>query len=173
MKSSILPLFERLLSALSILFALALGMLVAAMCLDVLIRFVSTGSLSWVTELTEYVIYGGTFLAAPWVLRQGGHVRVDILLLHLPRRWAIALERLLDAIGILLSLLLAWYGAVSVRDAWRDHLIQFKTWNTPEWLLLLPIPIGCALLAIEFTLRALRVEGVVKDTVDVLDRPSF
>jgi TRAP-type C4-dicarboxylate transport system permease small subunit len=173
MKSTLLPLFERLLSALSTLFALALGMLVAAMCLDVLIRFVSTGSLSWVTELTEYVIYGGTFLAAPWVLRQGGHVRVDILLLHLPRSWAIALERLLDAIGVLLSLLLAWYGAVSVRDAWRDNMIQFKTWNAPEWLLLLPIPIGCALLAVEFTLRALRVEGVVKDTVDVLDRPSF
>jgi TRAP-type C4-dicarboxylate transport system permease small subunit len=173
MRSPLFTGFERLLSALSTLFAIALGVLVAAMCLDVAIRWASTGSLSWVTELTEYVIYGGTFLAAPWVLRQGGHVRVDILLLHLPRRWAIALERLLDGIGILLSLLLAFYGAVAVRDAWRDNMIQFKTWNTPEWLLLLPIPIGCTLLAIEFALRALRVPGVVKDTVDVLDRPSF
>jgi TRAP-type C4-dicarboxylate transport system permease small subunit len=173
MKSNLFIGFERLLSALSTLFAIALGALVAAMCLDVVIRYVSTGSLSWVTELTEYIIYGGTFLAAPWVLRQGGHVRVDILLLHLPRRHAIALERMLDAIGMVLTLLLGWYGAIAVRDAWRDNMIQFKTWNTPEWLLLLPIPIGCALLAVEFALRALRVPGVVKETVDVLDRPSF
>ncbi|MGE0151545.1 MAG: TRAP transporter small permease [Reyranellaceae bacterium] len=173
MKSSLFAAFERLLSGLSTLFAVALGGLVAAMCLDVVIRWLWTGSLSWVTELTEYVIYGGTFLAAPWVLRQGGHVRVDILLLHLPPRRAIALERLLDTVGIALSLLLAWYGAIAVRDAWRDNMIQFKTWNTPEWLLLLPIPIGCALLAVEFALRALRVPGVVKDTVDVLDRPSL
>jgi TRAP-type C4-dicarboxylate transport system permease small subunit len=173
MKLSPFSTFERLLSGLSTLFAVALGALVAAMCLDVLIRWVSTGSLSWVTELTEYIIYGGTFLAAPWVLRQGGHVRVDILLLHLPKRAAVLVERMLDSIGVLLSLMLAFYGAVSVRDAWRDNMMQFKTWNTPEWLLLLPIPIGCAMLAVEFTLRVLRVPGVVKDTVDVLDRPSF
>ena len=41
------------------------------------------------------------------------------------------------------------------------------------WLLFLAIPVGAAMLAIEFTLRFLRVQGVVRDSYDVTDRPSI
>ena len=64
------------------------------------------------------------------------------------------------------------YSAV-VSDAWRTNMVAYKTWYVPEWLLFLAIPSSALLLAIEFVLRFLRVQGVVRDTYDITDRASL
>ena len=100
-------------------------------------------------------------------------MRVDILLVALPRRLAIRLEQAVDLIGLAISLALLYYGSAVVSDAWRSNMVAYKTWYVPEWLLYLAIPTGALLLAIEFVLRFLRVEGVVKETYSVTDRASL
>ncbi|MGH8429640.1 MAG: TRAP transporter small permease, partial [Solimonas sp.] len=139
----------------------------------VLLRDLGLGSLPWLIELSEYLMYAGTFLAAPWVLRQGSHVRVDVLLVALPKRLAMRAEQIVDCCGLAISAVLLYYGAAVVADAWRGGMVAYKTWYVPEWLLLLAIPLGCALLAIEFILRILRVKGVVRDEYNVTDRASL
>lgn len=165
--------FEFLLSAFSTLFGVAIGLLIVLMGADIFMRDLRLGSLPWLIEITEYTLYAGTFLAAPWVLRQGQHVRVDILLMSVSKRVAVRLEQFVDLCGLGISLVLLWYGASASIDAFRTDMIQFKTWNYPEWLLLLPIPLGFTLLSIEFVLRICRVRGVVKETYDIADRASI
>ena len=165
--------FERLIGLLCTLFGLTLGAIVALICLDVAIRNLGLGSLPWLIELTEYLMYAGTFLAAPYVLRLGSHVRVDMLLVSLPRRLAVRLEQLVDLCGLGISLALLWYGALVVADAWRTNMVQYKTWYVPEWLLFLAIPAAATLLAIEFTLRLFRVPGAVREGYSLADRPSL
>jgi TRAP-type C4-dicarboxylate transport system permease small subunit len=169
----LLAVFERVLEFFCTLFGLVLGVLILLMCVDIAIRNFRIGSLPFLLELTEYLLYAGTFLAAPWVLRQGAHVRVDAVLTALPRKAAVRLERLIDLIGLGITLVLVYYGALAVLDAWRSDLVARKTWNFDEWLLLLPIPIGALLLAIEFVLRIARVEGVVADGHDPAKRASL
>ena len=94
-------------------------------------------------------------------MRQGSHVRVDLLLISLPKKAAQRLEQTTDVCGFFVSLVMAYYGSVVVLDAYRFKMQQFKSLVVPEWILLLPIVIGCTLLAIEFLLRTFRVEGVV------------
>jgi TRAP-type C4-dicarboxylate transport system permease small subunit len=118
-------------------------------------------------------MYAGTFLAAPWVLRLGSHVRVDAVLAALPKKFAIRMEQLVDAVGLAISLVLVYYGALAVLDAWSTNLVARKTWNFDEWLLLLPIPVSGALLAVEFVLRIARVRGVVADELDRAKRASI
>jgi TRAP-type C4-dicarboxylate transport system permease small subunit len=165
--------FERLIGGLCAVFGLTLGAIVLLICVDVMVRALGVGSLPWLIELTEYLMYAGTFLAAPWVLRQGSHVRVDMLLVALPRRLAVRLEQLVDLCGFGVSVVLLWYGALVVADAWRTNMVQYKTWYVPEWLLLLAIPTGALLLALEFVLRVCRVSGVVRSTYTILDRASL
>jgi TRAP-type C4-dicarboxylate transport system permease small subunit len=171
--SSLLRAFERVLEFFCTVFALALGALIFFMCLDIAIRNLRLGSLSWLIELTEYAMYAGTFLAAPWVLRLGSHVRVDALLVSLPKRVAVRLEQFIDLIGLGVALVLVYYGALAVLDAWNTNLVARKTWNFDEWLLLLPIPISGLLLAVEFVLRIARVRGVVSDDYDPAKRASI
>ena len=45
---------------------------------------------SWANEVTEYALYLITLLTAPWLLRRGQHVRIDMVLVMVPPRvaWA-------------------------------------------------------------------------------------
>ena len=168
-----LAFFERMLEFFCLLYGLVLGVLIFLMCVDILIRNVRLGSLPWLLELTEYVMYAGAFLAAPWVLRQGNHVRVDAVLTAVPKRVAVRMEQIVDLVGLGVSLVLLAYGGYAVWDAFANKMMQYKTWTVPEGVLLLPIPISAALLAIEFVLRLLRVQGVVSDDYDPAKRASI
>jgi len=168
-----LKLFERVIEFFSTLFALALGVLIALMCLDIALRNLRIGTLPWLIEVTEYAMYAGTFLAAPWVLRLGSHVRVDVLLVSVPKRVAVVLEQIVDTVGLAMALVLVYFGGAAVLDAWNTDLVARKTWNFDEWLLLLPIPISGVLLAVEFVLRIARVRGVVSDDYDPTKRASI
>lgn len=171
--SALLRAFAVVLEFFSTIFAIALGVLIVLMCVDIGIRNFRIGSLPWLIELTEYAMYAGTYLAASWVLRLGSHVRVDAVLTALPKRHAVRLEQFVDFVGLSVALVLVWFGAASVVDAWTSDLVARKTWNFDEWLLLLPIPISGALLSIEFVLRIARVRGVVSDDYDPAKRASI
>jgi TRAP-type C4-dicarboxylate transport system permease small subunit len=163
--------FDRVLEFFSTLYAVMLGVLILLMSLDIAIRNFRIGSLPWLIELTEYAMYAGAFLAAPWVLRLGSHVRVDALLVSLPRRYAGAFERFVDLVGLGVALVLVYWGSLAVIDAWNTNLVARKTWNFEEWLLLLPIPVSGALLAVEFALRIARVRAA--DDRDPAKRASL
>lgn len=155
------------------LFGVAIGVVVLLICLDIFMRNAGLRSLPWMVEVTEYVLYAGTFLAAPWVLRQGSHVRVDLLLISVPKAVARRIEQLADLCGLIASLVMVYYGTIVMADAYVSKMVQFKALAVPEWILLLPIPIGCSLLALEFLLRMFRVEGIVTDHYDPANRASI
>ncbi|MGE0735354.1 MAG: TRAP transporter small permease [Alphaproteobacteria bacterium] len=155
------------------LVGIAYGAVAVLMTLDIAIRGLNLGALPWLIELTEYILYGGTFLAAPWALRLGAHVRVDLLLSSVRKSTALTLERIVDCIGLLVSAVFLYFGSVAVIDAWRENLTQFKTWSTPEWILLLPIPFAALLMVIEFILRIGRVPGTISTDYDPTKKASI
>jgi TRAP-type C4-dicarboxylate transport system permease small subunit len=159
--STLLRAFDRLVAALGMVVGVSLGAIAILMALDIFVRYFGFGSLPWVIEVTEYLMFAGAFLAAPWALRLGVHVRVDMLLTALSRPAARALERALDAVGFVVSAAMAAYGVRAVVEALTAKAggggMVYKTWTYPEWVLLLPVPIGMACLAVEFALRFFRV----------------
>lgn len=156
-----LKVYSAVLHGLCVVFAWTLAAITLLTGVDVALRYVGMGSLPWLTELFEYALYAGTFLAAPWALRQGAHIRIDILLISLNGRVAVAVEMVADALGLVLSFILAFYGVRAVVEAHENNMVQYKTWSTPESLLLSAVAICGLLLAIEFFLRVLRVSEVL------------
>ena len=148
--------FDKLLDGLGLaggaLFA-ALGALVTA---DILLRNLGLANLPWVVEAAEYTLYGATFAAAPWVLREGAHVRVDLVPALLPPRIARALELVVDALGAAIAAVLAWYGAEAAVDSFRLGSMVFKELVFPEWWILAAAPVPLSLMAVEFLRRMVR-----------------
>ncbi|HWA38219.1 MAG TPA: TRAP transporter small permease subunit [Burkholderiales bacterium] len=165
-------LHARVLELSGTLAGLAYGAIAALMCVDIAVRSLGVGTLAWLTELTEYLLYAATFLAAAWALRHAAHVRVDILLVKLGPRRARALEGATDAVGLAISVVFLGFGAAAVLEAWRSGATQYKTWAAPEWLLLLPLPIAGLMLGVEFVLRLRRAPEAVQD-VDPAKRASL
>ena len=70
----------------------SLGLIALTVTLDVGLRNLGWGNLPWLIEVAEYTLFVSTFLAAPWVLSLGAHVRVDVLVSALPRDAAVAVD---------------------------------------------------------------------------------
>jgi TRAP-type transport system small permease protein len=127
--------------------------------------------LAWSNEVSELMLYLLTMCVAPWLLRQGQHIRVDILLQALPKKLAWALEWVGDTLGLACCLFLAWYGAKAAWASYREGAVNIKTLVTPEWWSLAPLPIVFVLLAIEMLFRMGRLHaaerGPRQDAVSV------
>ena len=138
---------------LAVLAALILLAMVAVVSADILLRNLARASFTWANEVSEYALYLITLLAAPWLLRRGQHVRLDLVLVLVPPRVAWAMELVADAIGFLVCLVLLRYGVAVTLDSWRTGSITIKNLVFPEWWLLAPLPAVFLLLAIEFVFR--------------------
>lgn len=149
--------FGRLLDGLMLGAALLLLAMVTLVTADVLVRNLAGGAITWANEVTEYALYVMTVLAAPWLLRQGRHIRLDLVLTLVPRPVAWRMELCADVLGFLLCLVLARYGAMMTWESWRTGSLTIKNLVFPEWWLLAPVPAVFALLAIEFVFRLRRL----------------
>jgi len=138
---------------LAVLAALILLAMVAVVSADILLRNLARTSFTWANEVSEYALYLITLLAAPWLLRRGQHVRLDLVLVLVPPRVAWAMELVADAIGFLVCLVLLRYGVAVTLDSWRTGSVTIKNLVFPEWWLLAPLPAVFLLLAIEFVFR--------------------
>jgi len=115
--------------------------------------------LAWSNEVSELMLYLTTVLVAPWLLRQGLHIRVDIVLTALPPRLAWSLEWVGDIVGFGCCLFMGWYAARAAWDSYSAGALNIKTLVTPEWWSLAPLPVMFALLAVEMVFRMQRLQA--------------
>jgi TRAP-type C4-dicarboxylate transport system permease small subunit len=120
------------------------------------------GGLEWSTEISELMLYLITTSVAPWLLRQGQHIRVDIVLQAIPPRMAWTLEWLGDAIGLACCLVIATYGTQAAWSSYLSGAVNIKTLVTPEWWALAPLPLVFVLLGIEMIFRIIRLKRGVR-----------
>src|SRR5947209_13776494 len=153
------PLLGRLFDFLAVIAALILLAMVALVTADIVVRNTLGIGFAWSNEVTEYALYLITLLTAPWLLRRGQHVRIDMMLVIVPPRFAWTMEALADLIGLAASLVLVWYGAVMTAQSARLGSLTIKNLVFPEWWLLAPLPICFALVALEFVFRFQRLMG--------------
>jgi TRAP-type transport system small permease protein len=146
--------FGKLFDALATIAALILLAMVVTVTADIVLRnTVRGGGISWANEVSEYSLYLMTLLTAPWLLRRGQHVRLDIILTLVPARVAWLMEAVGDLLGFAVSVVLIRYGFAMTYDSWRLGAITIKNLVFPEWWLLAPLPVVFALLAVEFIFR--------------------
>ena len=135
-------------------FAVIAGILLATMALivtyNVIMRYFVNRPPVWAIETTEYIMVYATFLAAAWVLKHDGHVKIDIILVMLSKKRQYALSVLVSVLGIVACGLLAWYGMKATYSLYSREVIMMKMTPWPKWVLVAPIPIGVLLTFIQF-----------------------
>jgi TRAP-type C4-dicarboxylate transport system permease small subunit len=145
--------FGRLYDGLAVAAALTLLGMVIIVTADIVLRNALNSGFVWANEVSEYALYLITLLTAPWLLRRGQHIRVDLLLTVLPRKAAWLVEAVGDVLGFAVCLVMLRLGWLMAFEAFRLGSITIKNLVFPEWWLLVPVPVTFALLAIEFIFR--------------------
>lgn len=152
--SRVLTVYDRLLDAMAALAGCLLLAAAGAIVIDVILRNLGTGlGVPGVVELIEYDLYLIAFLAAPWTLRLGAHVVVEILTDQMSPRFSDIAKRLADLVGLLVSLVLVYAGSLATWKSMAGGRVVFKTFIFPEWILLAPLPFCALILIVEFSLR--------------------
>lgn len=166
-------LYGRVLNACGIVAALVILAMTALIVTDVALRNLSPFFLRsplvirGSVELTEYALFLTTMMAAPWLLRHGRHIRIDVLLIRLPRIAGWIAELVCDLVGLSLSILLAFYSIRSTLRSADAGTLIVKDYIIPEWWVQWPLGLMFVLLAIEFIFRIQRlVSGPLRARIE-------
>lgn len=99
---------------------------------------------------TEYSLLLMPCLGAPWLVRERGHVFVEILLVHLSARRRFIASRVIAVFCIVVCAVIAWYGGeVTVRD-FVEGRQDTRAFDVPRWILVMWIPVSFLLMGTEF-----------------------
>jgi TRAP-type C4-dicarboxylate transport system permease small subunit len=153
--------YGKLLEALALVACALVFLMTLMICADVLLRNVRVVpglvGLEWSNEISEAMLYLITMLTAPWLLRRGQHIRVDIVLRAVPNKVGWAFEWAVDALGLACCAIIAYYGARAALASFKAGSVSIKTLVTPEWWLLSVLPVAFVALSIEMLFRMRRL----------------
>jgi C4-dicarboxylate transporter DctQ subunit len=133
---------------------------------DVTIRYTLKGSIPWGFEFSEYTMVYLTFLGTAWLLRNNGHVKMDVLnnmLKPIPNAY---LNFIACIILVITCALLLLYGTFSTIDSIQSNAMSVKYYSIPKFILIIVIPISSFLLIIQALKQTTKAFRSIKSTVN-------
>ena len=97
-------------------------------------------------RVSEALLYLITCASAPWLLRQGQHIRVDILLRRYRRVRRGTSSGSPTCWAWPAALVIAWYGVDATVDAYKSGEMFIKAVATPVWWWLALLPVTFVML---------------------------
>ncbi len=150
--------YDTLIDAMAWFAGLLMAAMFVAIVVDVFLRNLGLQSSAHLFTFTEYALLMVPCFGAPWLVREKGHVYVEIVLNAL--RPALR-KRMVVVIGLLciaVCAVLAWYGLeVTLRSYTLDDK-DVRSFDAPRWLLVMCIPLSFFFMATEFARHLLRGE---------------
>ncbi|MGB5231619.1 MAG: TRAP transporter small permease [Desulfoprunum sp.] len=134
--------------------AILLGFLFLSIISGVIVRMLG-GYLHFVDELSGYGAVWVTFLGIGYVLREGRHVRVDIITRKLSPRNEAIMFMIGDIACLLFSILIIWKGLYLVSVSYQVHRVT-PLLGWPIYILQMILPLSFVLFGLE------SMVGVVK-----------
>jgi C4-dicarboxylate transporter DctQ subunit len=141
------------------MFYVACGLTVVlflSVCAELFMRNLFNRPQIWSVEVSEYAMLYITFLGAAWLLREEGHVRVDIVLDLLKPRSQSLVNGITFLFGIIVCSVLAFYGTWITWLHYQKGLHTFTALKLLKWPFLSVIPFGSLMLIIQFIRSAHR-----------------
>jgi TRAP-type C4-dicarboxylate transport system permease small subunit len=146
-------LFDRLLD---ILIVLAIAILIfgwLSVCFEVIMRYFAGQPQIWVIETVEYILLYICFLGAAWLLREEGHVKVDVLLNWLSPKNQALVNTITSGLATILWLIFTWYSGGTTLKALQKELYTATILEIPKAPLYAIMPVGSFLLCVQFLRR--------------------
>lgn len=118
--------------------------------LEICMRYFFRRPQIWTVEVCEYILFILAFLGAPWLLKKGGHVSVDIVVERLNAKARRYLNLVSCGIGVCISALITWVSALAAWGSYQGGVVVTKTLTIPKHYFLLFITLGYFFLILEF-----------------------
>jgi TRAP-type C4-dicarboxylate transport system permease small subunit len=118
---------------------------------SVTLRNLGMQPFAWLFTSSEYAILYMTMLGAPWLVREKGHVHIELVTAALPPPARRAVSRLVAAACVAVCAILAWKGAELMITNYTRNDLDVRAYYFPKWILTAAFPISFGLMTIEFS----------------------
>jgi len=139
--------------AIDVMFYVASGLSLViffSTCIELFMRYFLNRPQIWAVEVTEYAMLYITFLGSAWLLREDGHVRIDLLLSFLNPKSQALLNSITSVFGVIVCSVLVFFGTWITWLHYQKGLTTFSAMELLKWPFLIVIPFGSLLLLIQF-----------------------
>ncbi len=149
-------LYDRAITGLAVTGALSLLLITLLIVADVVLRNTGHRPFQSTSALSEYAMLFSTMCAAPWLVRENGHVAITAFTSMMPTRLRFAVAMAIQALSVLVLGLLSWRAAVVGLEKAAAHTLDMRSISLPAWVLYAMLSLGLGLMAVEFLRMVIR-----------------
>jgi len=142
--------FDRLATALAVFSAVLLVLIVVGTGAEVFNRFFGFGLVPGIIDFSGHAMFSIALLSAPWLLINNGHIRVSMVVDHVPDRAAHAVDLIGMAICLVVLIALTYFGVEIFIKSYSLGEVLYEEIVIPDWWLQWQIPLSTGLMSIEF-----------------------
>lgn len=141
--------FDALIDWMAAAGAFLMVFITAAMCREVVMRYFFGDPSVWAIPLCEYSLLWMVFLGTTWLLRENGHVAVDIVHARLPPRLRAGLDVVTHSLAAVACAVMTALGAQYTYQCIVDGVTDVRAVTVPKAAVFGIIPFGSLLLTIQ------------------------
>ncbi len=124
--------------------------LMMSIIVSVAMRNMGLQPYAWLFTSAEYGLFYMTMLGAPWLVREKGHVHIELLTATLPKQTGRFVSRLVAVLCVCVSVVLAWKGADLFLTNIERGDYDVRAYYFPRWILTIAFPLSFGFMAVEF-----------------------
>lgn len=143
--------YSFLLYAMAFLSGATLVWLLVSVVASVVMRNAGMQPFAWLFTSAEYGLLYMTMLGAPWLVREKGHVHIELVTAALPENLRRVLSRIVALACVVVCAILAWKGVELLLTNIERGDVDTRAYYYPRWLLTIAFPLSFGLMAIEFS----------------------
>lgn len=149
--TSLTKAYDAFVNAMAIISGATLVWLMISVVTSVMMRNLGLQPFAWLFTSGEYGLLYMTMLGAPWLVRERGHVHIELVTSALPEGARRIVSRLVAVLCVLVCVILAWKGIELFLKNIERGDFDTRAYYYPRWLLTITFPISFGLMAVEFS----------------------
>lgn len=138
--------YKKVCMALALPAALTVAVMMLSTTLDATSRYLLNNPIPGVFELNEVLLVVFVFMSLAWTQIERGHIRVTVLIMHLPARVVALLDIIAAIVAFCFVLALASMSTVGALESIRIWEFRWGSVQMPIWWAKSLVPIGCFML---------------------------
>lgn len=146
---------DRCVWVLAVIAAGILLVLLLAVCFATVSRYLFNKPFAELIDLSGYSLVFIVFLGAPWLMSKRGHVRIDLFLDMASPKVQQYWNAATNFAVVIVALVITYVGTLLTSNYLVHGRVMQDVMDTPQWILLLPIPLGSFFLALQALLNGL------------------
>ena len=147
-------LFDNILRGASVVSSILIWVMIILVWFQVIARNFTEIVVPWTLELAEWSLLYICFVGAAWVLKNEGHVRIDIAINYLDQKNQALINGIMSIVGAVICLIITWYSAEMTWGLFQLDSKIVSVLDMPKGAITVIIPIGSLCLFIQFLRRA-------------------